>query len=94
MLSGREVIKECTNHCMICKKNKAARVSQLKAPLPQIRFKFNIRTFRNVRFCPGAQQEIFQGRGDFMQFGHFNKHFVINKRKEGPAGKKFGIFFS
>ena len=36
VVSGQEVIKECTNHCMICNKNKAAPVSQLMAPLPQI----------------------------------------------------------
>ena len=29
VIAGQEVIKECTNHCMICKKNKAAPASQL-----------------------------------------------------------------
>ena len=48
VVSGREVIKECTNHCMICKKNKAAPASQLMGPLPQIRLKFIIRAFSNV----------------------------------------------
>ena len=24
----------------------------------------------------GAQPEIFQGRGSFVEFGHFNKHLV------------------
>ena len=24
----------------------------------------------------GAEPEIFQGRGDFVEFRHFNKHFV------------------
>ena len=26
--------------------------------------------------------------------GHFDKYFVKNSRKKGPAGKNFGIFFS
>ena len=30
-VSGREVIKECANHCIICKKNKAPPASQLMA---------------------------------------------------------------
>ena len=48
VIAGREVIKECTNHCIICKKNKAAPASQLMAPLSQIRLKFIIRAFSNV----------------------------------------------
>ena len=48
VVAGQEVIKEYTNHCMICKKNKAALASQIMAPLPQIRLKFNIRAFSNV----------------------------------------------
>ena len=40
----------------------------------------------------GTQQEIFLGRGDFMKFGHFNKHLVKNTRKEGPTGKNFAFF--
>ena len=52
VVSEREIIKECTNHCMICKKNKAASASQLIAPLSQIRLKFNIRAFSNVGVEP------------------------------------------
>ena len=48
MIAGREVIKECKNHCMICKKSKAALASQFMAPLSQIRLKFNIRALGNV----------------------------------------------
>ena len=40
----------------------------------------------------GAQPEIFQDRGDFVELGHFNKHFVKNTRKKDPAGKKFEDF--
>ena len=40
----------------------------------------------------GTQQEIFQGRGGFMEFGHFDKHFVKNTRKEGLTGKTFAFF--
>ena len=35
----------------------------------------------------GAQPDIFQGRGGFVKLGHFDKHFVKNSRKKGPAGK-------
>lgn len=34
-----------------------------------------------------AQIEIFQSRGDFVELGNFNKLFVKNTRKTGPAGK-------
>ena len=40
----------------------------------------------------GAQPEIFQGMGDFVEIGHFDKHLVKNKRTEGSTGKNFGIF--
>ena len=39
----------------------------------------------------GAQPEIFQGRGGFVELAHFDKHFVRNTRQKGPAGKKFGV---
>ena len=42
----------------------------------------------------GTEQEFFQGRGGFMEFGHFNKHFVKNTRKEDLTGKTFVFFFS
>ena len=48
LVSGQEVFKECTNHCMISKKNKAAPAPQLMVPLLQIRLKFSIRAFSNV----------------------------------------------
>ena len=35
----------------------------------------------------GAQPEIFQGRGSFMELGHFDKHFVKNTRKKAPQEK-------
>ena len=40
----------------------------------------------------GAQPEIFQARRSFLKLGHFDKLFVKNKRKKGPAGKEFGAF--
>ena len=40
-----------------------------------------------LSFSSGAQPEIFQGRGSFAKLGHFDKHFVKNSRKIGPAGK-------
>ena len=48
VVSGRDIIKECPNHCMICKKNKAAPVLHLMAPLPQIRLELNIMAVSNV----------------------------------------------
>ena len=41
---------------------------------------------------PGAQPEIFQGRGGFMELGNSDKHFVKNTRKKGSD--KFWSFFS
>ena len=40
----------------------------------------------------GAQPEIFQGRGDFVELGQFDKYFVKNTRKKGLAGKNFRVF--
>ena len=40
----------------------------------------------------GAQPEFFQGRGGFVELGHFDKLFVKNTRKKGPAGKNVGAF--
>ena len=45
---------------------------------------FNIHT--------GAQPDIFQGRGAFVDFGHFDKNFAKNARKKGPAGKNVRDF--
>ena len=39
-----------------------------------------------------AQPEMFKGRGGFVEFGHFDKHFAKNTREEGPSGKNFGLF--
>ena len=48
---------------------------------------------RTVLFShAGAQPEIFQGSGGFIKLGHFDKHFVKNTQKKGPAGKNFGVF--
>ena len=46
----------------------------------------------NCYMSPGAQSEMFQGRGGFAEAGHFNKFFVKNTIKKGPAGKNFGAF--
>ena len=40
----------------------------------------------------GAQPEIFQGRGDFVELGHFDKLFVKNTHKKGPQGKILELF--
>ena len=41
----------------------------------------------------GAEPEIFQGRGDFVDLGHFDKHKVKKKReKTVPQRSILGIF--
>ena len=40
----------------------------------------------------GAQPEIFQGRGGFMELGHFNKLFIQYSRKKAPHGKILELF--
>ena len=47
---------------------------------------------RNVNQKPGAQPKMFQGRGGFVELRHFDKHFVKNTRKKGPAGEHFEVF--
>ena len=41
----------------------------------------------------GAQSEIFQSMGGFVELGHFDKYFVKFSRKKGPPGKKIRSFF-
>ena len=41
----------------------------------------------------GAQSEIFSGKGDFLELGHFDKHFVKQSRKKGTVGKNFSVFY-
>ena len=51
-------------------------------------------TVLQKRTMPGCKCEFFQGRGGggFVGIGHFDKHFVENTRKRGPARKHFEIF--
>ena len=42
----------------------------------------------------GAQSEIFQGWGGFVELGQFDKLSVKDTRKKGSAGKIFAAFFS
>ena len=42
---------------------------------------------------PGAQPEIFQGRGGFVKLEHFDKHFIKKSRKK-PRREKVWSFFS
>ena len=41
---------------------------------------------------PGAQPEIFLGRGSFVKLGHFDKHFIKKPRKKAPQGKFLKFF--
>ena len=45
--------------------------------------------FFNIVAVAGAQPKIFQGRGGFMELGHFDKHF--DTRKRVLQGKKIGL---
>ena len=40
----------------------------------------------------GTQPEIFQGREDFLELEHFNKHLFKNTRTKGHTGKHYGAF--
>ena len=40
----------------------------------------------------GAQPEIFQGMGGFVETGYFNKHFVENTGKKYPRKNILKIF--
>mgnify|MGYP001799911070 CR=1 FL=1 len=49
VMSGREVIRECIEHCLTCKKKRTnPAASQIMAPLPKFRLKYNIRAFSNI----------------------------------------------
>ena len=41
----------------------------------------------------GAQPEIFQDRGGFVELEHLDKHFVKNTRRKRLARENFWIFF-
>lgn len=43
-----------------------------------------VKMFSKCKRNTGAQPEILQGRGGFMELDHFDKHFVKNKRKKAP----------
>ena len=46
----------------------------------------------NRRSETGAQPEIFQGKGGFVDLEHFDKHFVKNTKKDS-AGKNVDVVF-
>ena len=41
-----------------------------------------------------AQPEIFQGKGGFLEYGHFDKHFMYGIQKNCPTEENFSVFFS
>ena len=41
----------------------------------------------NTQGEAGSQPEIFQGRGGFVELGHFDKFFVKNTREKSPQRK-------
>ena len=40
---------------------------------------------------PGATMHL-SGQARFLRIRHFDKHFIYNTPKKGPAGKNFGVF--
>ena len=40
----------------------------------------------------GAQPDIFQGRGGFVELGHFDKYFAKRSRKNAPQRKNLQFF--
>ena len=49
-------------------------------------------TQKDVKQEAGAQPKLFQGRGGFLESGHFDKYFAKkHKKKKAPQGK-FGSF--
>ena len=40
----------------------------------------------------GTQTENFQGRGGFMELGHFDKHFLRKNTKKAPQGNILELF--
>ena len=53
-----------------------------------------VKMFSKCKRNTGAQPEILQGRGGFMELDHFDKHFVKNKRKKRPRREKLWSIFS
>ena len=54
-----------------------------------------VKMFSKSKRNTGAQPEILQGRGGFIELDHFDKHFVKNKRKKRPRREKtLEYFFS
>ena len=41
----------------------------------------------------GAEREIFQGRGSFVELGHFNKNLIKTHKKKAPHGKIFELIY-
>ena len=46
----------------------------------------------NRRSQTGAQPDIFQGRGGFVELEYFDKK-IVKYTKKDPAGKYFIVFF-
>ena len=53
-----------------------------------------VKMFSKSKRNTGAQPEILQGRGGFIELDHFDKHFVKNKRKKRPRREKLWSIFS
>ena len=49
--------------------------------------------YRYAAVFPGAQPEIFLGRGGFVKLRHFDKHFLKKLGKKAPQRKILEFFF-
>ena len=46
-----------------------------------------LRLVSYMMIVSGAQTRFFQGRGGFLEQGHFNKHFIFDTREKDRTGK-------
>ena len=80
------LLATCCNFRLLQQKNVATFVQQNQISLILLQFICNI-----FNVLPDMQPEIFQGRGGFVELGHFDKLFIKNKKK-APQGKILELF--
>ena len=51
-------------------------------------------TQKDVKQEAGAQPKIFQGRGGFLESGHFDKYFAKKHKKKRLRRENLGVFLS
>ena len=51
-------------------------------------------TQKDVKQEAGAQPKLFQGRGGFLESGHFDKYFAKKHKKKRLRRENLGVFLS